>query len=763
MNKAITDGIEFMPPAFADGLDVWSSGDGTPGSDTYEGSLDAAFVPSDADFGGALELLKTQATMTLRYMGQTPILPGCYLRIRARVKAVSGAMPDVRIAGWAGGAGDVHVSGLIETGPEVTLTAYGDVVEVSAIVGSGARGGVDMAWGTGPIYGHFGIDLTGPTGGVVRIDDIEIEDVTQIFLRDMIGAVDVRDFGAVGDGVADDHAAFAAADAAAVGREVLVPEGSYFLGDSVTLQSRARFVGTVSMPDDKVLTLMRDFGLPAYAAAFGDAALGFRKAFQSLISSPHHVELDMEGMKIDLREPIDLAAAVPNVSAFAQRRVVSNGQFSVVAGANWDTESVSSQASYSASKPFELSSVANVANIPVGALVEGSGVGREVYVRSRNVAAETIELSRPLYDAEGTQTFTFHRFKYMLDFSSFDKISKFTLSNIDFLCRNECNGVMLATRGVSFHIRDCWFTGPRERGVTSPGEGCQGMMVDRCQFLSEEQSVLVPARQSVGLNTNGNDVKIRDNRCAYFRHFAVIGGTSSVISGNHIFQGDAADPGPRSAGLVMAHTNSRATITGNYIDNCSIEWTNEHDEAPDFASEFSFSQMSITNNNFLSQSSVPSFNYILIKPYGLGHFITGLIVTGNSFRLIDGNIDRVEGIDTSFAELDYSRFKNIVFSGNALNNVNYPVESPQALRHTEGSASSTWVVEADPSLPFDAWVRTVESVTPEGAIRTEGGAAHYGMPYCEVQQGPENDQVHLRWAEPVKGTVVVRLRIDNPV
>ena len=39
--------------------------------------------------------------------------------------------------------------------------------------------------------------------------------------------------------------------------------------------------------------------LPAYAAAFGDAELGFRKAFQSLISSPHHVELDMQGMKIE--------------------------------------------------------------------------------------------------------------------------------------------------------------------------------------------------------------------------------------------------------------------------------------------------------------------------------------------------------------------------------------------------------------------------------------------------------------------------------
>ena len=279
----------------------------------------------------------------------------------------------------------------------------------------------------------------------------------------------------------------------------------------------------------------------------------------------------------------------------------------------------------------------NVANIPVGALVEGNGVGREVYVRSINVAAETIELSRPLYDAVGTQTFGFRRFKYMLDFSGFQKISKFAIANVDFLCRGDCNGLMLAPNGTGFHLRECWFTSPRERGVTSPGEGCQGMMVDRCQFLSDETNLLVPDRQSVGLNTNASDVKIRDNRCTYFRHFAVIGGTSSVITGNHIFQGDAADPGPRSAGLVMAHTNSRATIGGNYIDNCSIEWTNEHDEAPEFSSEFSFSQMSITNNNFLSIGTAPSFNFIRVKAYGTGHFISGLIVTGNSFRLIDGN------------------------------------------------------------------------------------------------------------------------------
>src|SRR6056297_1672486 len=169
--------------------------------------MNAAFVPADQDFGAALELSKTQTVQRLRYMGETPILPGCYLQVRARVKAISGALPDVRIAAWAGGAGNVHVTGLTETGPAVSLSQYGEVVEVRAIIGSGARGGVDLVWGSEPIYAHVGLDLTGPNGGVVRIDDIEVEDVTQVFLRDMLSVVDVRDFGALGDGSTDDSAA----------------------------------------------------------------------------------------------------------------------------------------------------------------------------------------------------------------------------------------------------------------------------------------------------------------------------------------------------------------------------------------------------------------------------------------------------------------------------------------------------------------------------------------------------------------------------
>ena len=56
MNKAITDGIVFNPLPFAAGLSVWSSGDGTPGSDTYAVSGSGVFVAADQDFAGCLEV-----------------------------------------------------------------------------------------------------------------------------------------------------------------------------------------------------------------------------------------------------------------------------------------------------------------------------------------------------------------------------------------------------------------------------------------------------------------------------------------------------------------------------------------------------------------------------------------------------------------------------------------------------------------------------------------------------------------------------------
>ena len=141
---------------------MWSACDGTPGSDTYAGSALGAFVPADQDFGGCLEILASANPTKLRYMGQTPILPGCYLEVRVRVKAVAGPLPAVRIAGWAGDQSG-HVTGLTEAATAVQLTGYGQVVELRAIIGTGARQGVDLVW-QGTDYGHIGIDILGGGG-----------------------------------------------------------------------------------------------------------------------------------------------------------------------------------------------------------------------------------------------------------------------------------------------------------------------------------------------------------------------------------------------------------------------------------------------------------------------------------------------------------------------------------------------------------------------------------------------------------------------
>lgn len=761
MNKVITDGLQLMPTAFVEGLDVWSSGDGTPGSDTYDGAANASLVAGDADFGGCLELQKTETTQKLRYMGETPILPGCYLRITARVKAMSGALPTVRIAGWAGASNDSHVSGVIETGAGVTLSSYGEVVEVQAIVGTGNRGGVDMPWGLAAVYGHFGLNLTGPSGGVIRVDDIVIEDITSAFLRDMLSLVDVTDYGAVGDGLSDCQAAFEAADDDADGRRILVPEGNFLIGSTLSLNHEVIFEGTLTMPTSAMLLLTKSFDYPTYAAAFGDEEEAFKKAFQALLNSVDHESLDLGGRSIAITAPIDMQAAVPNRTSYATRRYIRNGQLSAQSGAAWDQGVVTSQATYSSSDKKTLSAVANISAIPVGALVTGAGVGREIYVTSKNTGAGTLSLSQPLYDAVGTQVFTFTSFKYMLDFSGFSSLKKFGIAGVDFQCNGVASALRLPPAGTVFSIENCHFTSPAARAITSIGGGCQGMLVDNCQFLSNEDAVNVSDRVSIAINVNSNDVKLRHNRATRFRHWAVLAGSNHVITGNHFFQGDSVNGGVRLAGIVVTDTYASHTISENYIDNCSIEWTNEYDAAPDFTTGFSFSAMSITDNVFLSGEVASWFSYIVVKPYGSGHFLNGVSVTGNKFRSINGTIDRAERVDTSFADLDMSRAKDVFFDGNTFHNVSTRSRNPQRLEFTQNTAASTWTLPTNGTLPFGGETRAVDAVITEGSMRNAGGSVVYPAPYVRLNEGSNKDEVDLVWPEAVRGDVRVLVRMDR--
>ena len=765
MNKAITDGLVLMPTPFAAGLTVWSSGDGTPGSPSYQGAPNAALVAADQDFGGCLELQKVQSTQRLRYMTQTPFQPGMYLRVSARIKALSGALPSVRISCLPLAANGSVVSGLPQTGAAVPLTAYGDVVAVEAIIGTGARGGVGLVWTAAVTAAHVGLDLTGPNGGLVRIDDLVVEDVTDVYHRQMMPWVDVRDHGAAGDGVADDAPAFAAADAVAVasGRSVLVSAGTFRLNANVSMASPVIFEGTVTMPAANRLALTRNFDLESYAAAFGSETEGLRRGLQALFHFTDHGVFGLNGRAVTVTEPILIAenAGVAG-NSFVQRRVLDNGQLVAASGPAWAPGVVSSVATYSTTNPLVLTGVANIAAIEVGALVTGAGVARETYVRSKNVAAGTIELSLPPGSQGGTRTYTFTRFRYMLDFSGFGRLDRFEMTNLEFVCGGHSSAVMLSPAGITTRIHGCVFNRPRDRAITSIGVGCQGMMIDECQFLSNEQPVPVQDRVTVGFNVNANDVKVRDNRAVRFRHFGVMHGSGHMFVGNHWFQGDAESPGVRSAGIVMTGINVKSIITGNYIDNSFIELTNEREPDPDWNNQFSFGGLSITGNIFTANDVVNSFSWIVVTPRGSGHYLQGLSITGNTFRTLNGAIARAEKVDTTWADLDRARFRNVTVHGNNFNGVTAGCYNPLIVQHSQNAAANAWTVSGGANLAFGGWARVVTGIVAESPIQ-QGNTQRFDMPYAQTEQGAARQNVTLRWPAAVTGSVRVTIRSDNPV
>ena len=173
--------LDLMPPPFAEGLDDWSCADGTPDGPTWDAATNAELAREDDDFGPCLEIRTAAARERVRYMGEMPLLTGGFIEVAARVKAVRGPLPGVCIAAWPGGAQGQGVPGLTVTGPLLAIPAHGGIYEISAVIGRAARPGVDLLWDDRVLYAHVGLDLVGPAGAVVRIESVEVRDVTRRF------------------------------------------------------------------------------------------------------------------------------------------------------------------------------------------------------------------------------------------------------------------------------------------------------------------------------------------------------------------------------------------------------------------------------------------------------------------------------------------------------------------------------------------------------------------------------------------------------
>lgn len=172
---------DLMPPAFSEGLEDWSRGDGTPDSPTYATAANARLAQGDGDFGVCLELRTAGPVQRLRYMGEVPLARGAYLEVSARLKAVRGPLPTVRIAAWPGGAGGKGVRGLATATTPIPLAEHGAIANPRAVIGPEEGPGVDLVWDARVLYAHMGLDLIGPGDAVVRIEAIRVRDVTRSF------------------------------------------------------------------------------------------------------------------------------------------------------------------------------------------------------------------------------------------------------------------------------------------------------------------------------------------------------------------------------------------------------------------------------------------------------------------------------------------------------------------------------------------------------------------------------------------------------
>jgi hypothetical protein len=226
--------------------------------------------------------------------------------------------------------------------------------------------------------------------------------------------------------------------------------------------------------------------------------------------------------------------------------------------------------------------------------------------------------------------------------------------------------------------------------------------------------------------------------------------------------GDNETQGVRQAGIILTSHNCVSTITANYIDNSFVELTNEHDAHPDAQNEYTFGCLTMTGNICVCSDVAPWFSWIVVKPYGQNHSIQGLNVSGNVFRTYSGNIDRVEHIDTTYADLDFNTMRNITFSGNVFNGVNEQVRNPYSDIHNQQTEDSVWIVDTGTFLPFGGWTRTIESVEPVQAITNSSGQTVFHQPYIDPVNGANTHEFRVVWPEPVKGKIRFCVRMDNP-
>ncbi len=742
----------YAPKKFIEGLNYWRSSLTNVNAASLETSNYFSLNQVENEHYGKLLAEKTQESIVAVQDIETPLYTGQYLEIKFGVRLLSGAPCQARIIGLARASG-ANYSAANNYGPNFELIS-GATIEISAIVGAGARPGVDLVWSEVVTSGYFGIELFGANGGNIVIDDMQIRDVTAHFTALHAGIIDIRDYGAIGDGSFDCTDAIASADEAADGRDLFIPPGDYFIGSKLTIHSPLNCTGRLVADDATPVMLAYRYDLEAYVQAFKSEEIGFRKALQALFSFTDHRSLDLKGREISLSSPINMIDMINGATRYTKNRVIQNGTLFASNSDDWSDVSATATANYvyENGTPF-LTNVTNISQIEVGSYVEAPGVGREIYVAAKDESNQRLQLNRPLFGVNSSQTYTFTRFKFMLDFSELQNLRNFDFHNLKFDGNGNASMILLPFAGRGNRITHCFFRDPKHRVICSYALGCAGLTVESCDFEGGQFSRKPEERTVIALNTTGADTKIRSNRAYYFKHFAVLARSGHIISNNHIFQG-----GPNSlnrvAGIVGTQGLFKSQVVGNYIDNCHIEISNEHENEELYGSR-SAGGATITGNIFYGFNADENFRFIKYRLIGADCVLKDLSVCNNTFSFSGTMPDRVDALDTTLGTADYSKWQDVYFSNNVYNNITSETHSPAIKKIVQSSASSTWTIDFSDQLPFGGPATDVSSVV------CYGSASSTSYPRVQPMQGSNKTTVRLNFASASSGTAVVTAHLTS--
>ena len=171
--------------------------------------------------------------------------------------------------------------------------------------------------------------------------------------------------------------------------------------------------------------------------------------------------------------------------------------------------------------------------------------------------------------------------------------------------------------------------------------------------------------------------------------------------------------------------------------------------------------MSITDNVMLCSNVSNLFSFIVVKPYGSGHYINGMNVSGNTFRAVGLVIQRGERVDTSYSQMVMNGVRGLSFVGNTYHNIESGAQNPLVVKHSQNTHAQVWEIDSLKRLPFAGRAMQVDSVVTTSRPRNASNVSNYAMPYTQAEIGSNGDKVQLIWPEPMLGDVAVTMRSDK--